>query len=137
MPNGTTGGIRTRLCQFFIISIDIPSVFYLLIIRSVQPFSSIGCMSNLRRNRWLCPRLPSKGFVSALHQEPSGPWTPVSPSVYVTKAMVTYTEGAWEGPRQHYAQHNAIGQSPETESLVEARGLNSRTFRKYDTHPFD
>ena len=58
------------------------------------------------------PPAPSKGFASALYQEPSGPWTPVSPSVYVTIALVTYTEGAWECPRQHYAQHNAIGQSP-------------------------
>ena len=41
---------------------------------------------------------PSKGFASALHQEPSGPW--------------------WSA-----------------EPLVGTRGLNSRTFRKYDMHP--
>ena len=48
---------------------------------------------------------------------------------------MTYTEGAWECPRQHYAQHNAIGQDPMAEPLVGVRGLNSRTFRKYDTYP--
>ena len=84
------------------------------------------------------PLPPSKGFASALYQEPIGPWTPVSLSVYgkVKETPVSLPFAVslkLLSALSHYAQHNAIGQSPETESLVGARGLNSRTFRKYDT----
>jgi len=38
---------------------------------------------------------PTRGSASGLRQEPGGPWTPESPSVYVP-VTGTYTEGAWE-----------------------------------------
>ena len=82
-----------------------------------------GCVSYLRNVREFSPRAPTKG--SAIGSRPIA-----APSVYVTIALVTYTEGETgvQGPLGSWW-------SVEAKPLLGGRGQSHRFLRRFDIHP--